>query len=49
VAEIVRACTQHRDGRAALREAVVLLDPESVAAGAAVHLLDRLWAVGDGA
>ncbi|MFJ8938669.1 trypsin-like peptidase domain-containing protein [Streptomyces sp. NPDC102365] len=49
VAEIVRACTQHRDGRAALREAIVLLDPESVAAGTAVHLLDRLWAVGDGA
>ncbi|MFH8466234.1 trypsin-like peptidase domain-containing protein [Streptomyces sp. NPDC017991] len=49
VAEIVRACTQHRDGRAALREAVVLLDPGSVAVEAAMSLLDRLWAVGDGA
>ncbi|MFF3482631.1 trypsin-like peptidase domain-containing protein [Streptomyces sp. NPDC002701] len=49
VAEIVRACTQHRDGRAALREAVILLAPESVSVEAALHLLDRLWAVGDGA
>ncbi|GHA20213.1 hypothetical protein GCM10010372_20240 [Streptomyces tauricus] len=49
VAEIVRACTQHRDGRAALREAVVLLAPESVSVEAALHLLDRVWAVGDGA
>ncbi|MFD9188406.1 trypsin-like peptidase domain-containing protein [Streptomyces phaeochromogenes] len=49
VMEIVRACAQHRGGRAALREAVVLLADETAAAEAALSLLDQLWAMGDGA